>query len=648
MIKNLLIVESPAKAKTIENYLGKDYKVIASYGHVRDLPKAKLGIDTEHNFEPEYIIPTKAKKQLNQLKKAVEESQNLYLATDLDREGEAIAWHIVEATKPNKAKVRRITFAEITKDALNHAIKNPREINMSLVDAQQARRILDRLVGYKLSPILWKKVKSGLSAGRVQSVALKILVDREKEIKEFKKQEYWTIESTLENSKNQKFSATLEKIDNKKIEITNHTQANELADDLGKQKFLIDKIDKKQLKSYPLPPFITSTLSQQAYQKLGFSTKKTMTLAQRLYENGYITYMRTDSTNLSTQALGQIKRFIVAKFGDKYGLSSPRIFKKKSKNAQEAHEAIRPTDFNKYPESLEKKLEKDQFRLYRLIFNRTVASQMTEMISEKTTAKILAKNYTLIARGTTEIFDGFYKIWPPAKGSQTQVLPTLSEKEQLKLIEIIPSQHFTQPPPRYSEASLIKKLEAEGIGRPSTYAPTISTLVYRGYVISEDKKLVPQQIGVIVNEMLEKNFTFVVNPKFTAQMESELDNIAQGKLKWQPVVEEFYRPMDKLLEEKAEKIEKVALPVVKANEKCEKCGAEMLIKSGRFGQFMACSAFPECKNTKPIIKTTGMKCPDCKKGEIIERKTKKGRIFYGCNKYPDCKYASWKKPDKNN
>ena len=647
MSKNLVIVESPAKAKTIEKYLGRDFKVLASYGHIRDLPKSKLGIDVENNFEPQYMIPRGSAKQMNALKKALGSAQTIYLATDLDREGEAIAWHIIQAVPPQPGqKVERITFSEITEAAIKEAVAHPRKIDQHLVDAQQARRVLDRLVGYSLSPVLWKKIRYGLSAGRVQSVALKLIVDREREIEAFKSDEYWTINADLKENAGTEFQAELSKISDKKPEVKTEKDTAGIKSDLEKADFIVKQVDSKEVRKNPYAPFITSTLQRDAYNRLGYSTRRTMTVAQRLYEDGHITYMRTDSTNLSGQALTQAKTYITKTFGKEYALDKPRVFARKARGAQEAHEAIRPTNLAMSPENMKAKLADDQLKLYRLIWQRTLASQMSHALYRQNGIDISAGKYTLRANGRETLFDGFTKVYGTAKVDAEKLLPNLKEGEKLERLQINTEQHFTQPPARYSEATLVKKLEEEGVGRPSTYAPTIGTIISRGYVLSEEKRLVPQQIGMIVSDLLSANFDFVTEAKFTADMEDKLDDIAEGKSQWQPVVRDFYLPMEKLVTEKTESIERVTIPVIETEEVCELCGKMMVIKSGRFGQFLACSGWPDCKNTKPILKSTGVDCPKCDEGEVVERKTKKGRTFFGCSRYPDCDYATWTKPKK--
>ncbi|MDD3284091.1 MAG: type I DNA topoisomerase [Patescibacteria group bacterium] len=649
-MKKLVIVESPTKAKIIQKFLDKSYMVESSFGHVRDLPKTKLGVDIEKNFEPQYVIPTKAKKNVNRLKELAKKSEIVYFATDEDREGEAISWHLNYILKPKN--YQRISFHEITKQAILKSLESPREIDVNLVDAQQTRRILDRLVGYKLSPFLWKKIAKGLSAGRVQSVALRLICEKEEEINKFKTDEYWTIDADFENEKKIIINSKLEKIKNKKIEklgIQKEQNANDIAKDAKKYTYKITNIEVKDgQKSSPIP-FTTSTLQQVANQKLGFSSKQTMMLAQQLYEGidiesegtGLITYMRTDSLNLSEQFLNSTKNFITKNFGEKY--SRLKRFKTKSKNAQEAHEAIRPTDINNKPENIEKFLNPKQYKLYRLIWERTLASQMQSAIIEKT--KIIIeddkKNYTFTSSGNVIKFDGFLKVY--TSKIEENILPEMKTNENLKLIEIKPEQHFTEAPAQYNEASLIKKMEELGIGRPSTYAPTISNIIFRKYIIKEGRKLSPTQLGNLINKTLIDYFSEIIDYQFTANLEEGLDEIAIGKKEWRPFLLEFYNPFIKNLEEKYKTVEKIDTDE-KTDEVCEKCGKPMIIKLGRFGKFLACSGFPECRNTKAITSDLGIKCPKCKDGNIIIRKTKRGKIFYGCNKFPECKFATWQKP----
>lgn len=704
---NLVIVESPTKAKTISRFLSsRSFKVLSSYGHIRDLPKSEFGVDLEKNFEPRYIIPTKSKKIVTGLKKEAKKIKEVILATDSDREGEAIAWHLTLALNLDEKATQRIVFHEITKKAIEGALKSPRKIDINLVNAQQARRVLDRIVGYKLSPFLWKKIRYGLSAGRVQSVALRLVCEREKDIGKFKTQEYWTIEAQLKKSNNKqqiinnKFIAKLIKKDNKtldKLEIKNKTEAEKIKSNLMNAEYKVIDIKKRKVLRAPPPPFITSTLQQEAAKKFGFSAKKTMVLAQQLYEGvdvekettGLITYMRTDSTNLAGQAILECKKVIEQKFGSKYNLPTSRIYKTKSKLAQEAHEAIRPTSLSRFPEVLKSSLNADQLKLYDLIWKRTIACQIKEAELEATICDIQARNYTFRATGSVILFDGFTKVYTETQenGSpyfRETILPPFSQNEILQLLKLIPSRHFTEPPPRYSEATLIKALEEYGIGRPSTYAPTMSTILERGYVEKLDRKLKPTEIGNLVNDLLVSHFPKIVDLKFTATMEDELDEIAKGDIKWQKAISDFYQPFAENLAQKekevtkyeektkktcpkcgkplvikfgrfgkfysctgfpeckyAEPLEKSKEPE-KINEECPQCNAALVIKIGRFGKFIACSDYPKCKFTKPL--TLGIKCPKCKKGEITEKRTKQGRIFYSCTRYPKCDFALWQKP----
>ena len=660
---NLVIVESPTKAKTISKFLGKDFKVESSYGHVRDLPKSKLGIDVEKNFEPQYIIPKKAQKNVTALKKLSAKAEKVILATDEDREGEAIAWHLLEALKIEESKTDRIVFHEITESAIANALKTPRTILKNLVDAQQARRVLDRLVGYKLSPFLWKKVVRGLSAGRVQSVALRLIVDREEEIKNFKPDEYWSISALLKNKAGE-FESLLTRIDGKaipKLGIKNSSEAEKIVADLEKSDYQITSIEKNEVKKNPLPPFITSTLQQSASRAFGFSSKKTMFLAQSLYEQGFITYMRTDSVNLSKDALAMAERWAKDNLDSSY-YRGPRFFKNRSKLAQEAHEAIRPTDAYFSPSEFagtksknKKNLEKDEQKIYDLIWRRFIASQLSESIFDATHVEVSASLkgkplYTLVSNGNVMRFDGFLKVWPVK--FEDKELPELEKNDQLNLIKINPEKHFTEPPPRYNEASLIKTLEKYGIGRPSTYAPTISVIQERNYVEKLDKRFHPTEIGTLVNKVLTEHFPEIVDIEFTAKMEKELDEVASGEKAWQETIRQFYDPFAKNLAQKYEEVEKQNVIDEVTDEKCEKCGKPMIIKFGRFGKFLACSGFPECKTTKTLKsepKKIGLKCPKCAEGDVIERRVNRkgrarGKIFWGCSRYPDCDYASWTNP----
>lgn len=646
MKKSVLIVESPAKGKTIESYLGKGYKVIASYGHVRDLPKSKLGIDVEHNFEPQYMVPRGSASKIKALQKATKDADIIYLATDLDREGEAIAWHLAEILGPDAApKLKRITFSEITKSALEYAVAHPREVNQDLVDAQQARRVLDRLVGYSLSPVLWKKVRYGLSAGRVQSVALKIIVDREKEILAFQSEEYWSVAADLK-AKTGQLTAQLIEVAGKKAEPKDEQTSSGYVDDLKTATYSVASVDKRPMKRNPSPPYTTSTLQQDGYRRLGYGTRRTMGIAQKLYEAGLISYMRTDSVALSQQALQSIADTLGKHYGKEYVLPKPRFFKTKTKGAQEAHEAIRPTNPGLLPEQLTGRAP-EELKLYTLIWQRTMASQMPQAEFEQTRIDITAQgkaSYSLRTTGRTLVFAGYTKVYPLQKKDDDPILPAVQAKEALELIKVEGEQHFTQPPARFSEATLVKKLEEAGVGRPSTYAPTIATIISRGYVLNEDKRLMPQPTGMVVSDLLSEHFDFVTEPEFTAKMEDQLDDVADGKKAWQPVIKEYYDPMHKLIEDKQDSIPRVQLPVIETDEKCELCGKTMVIKQGRFGEFLACSGWPDCKNAKPILKKTGIECEKCHEGELVERKTKKGRRFWGCSRYPDCDFATWTKP----
>jgi len=653
---HLIIVESPTKAKTIEKFLSSDYVVRSSYGHVRDLPKGDLGIDVENNFEPKYVTPRKAQPKVTELKKELKKADEVILATDEDREGEAISWHLTKALKLEDTNIKRIVFHEITKEAIEKALKNPREIDMDLVNAQQARRILDRLVGYKLSPFLWKKVVRGLSAGRVQSVAVRLIVTKEREIEAFKPDEYWSIEANLKKQKadNKSFTAALHTKNGEtipKLGIKNKKETDEILKDLEGAEYKIKNTERKETRRNPLPPFTTSTLQQEGSKKFGMPARATMSVAQSLYERGHITYHRTDSVNLSDSSLSDAKQYIEKEFGANYYLF--RKFKTRSKGAQEAHEAIRPTSAYKSPDTL--KLDPRQKKIYDIIWKRFIASQMTQGVFDATTIDISAGNYTFRANGSILKFAGFLKVYP-MKFEENE-LPELSEQEILELLDLAPSQHFTQPPARYSEATLIKELEKNGIGRPSTYAPTISTIQDRNYVEkNEQKKFAPTEIGITVNDLLVEHFPKIVDIGFTAEMEEDLDDIAEGKKEWVPVIKEFYEPFAILLEKKYEEVEK-KLPVEETDKICPDCGKGIIIRFGRFGKFYACSGFPECKHTEALVKkeaALGIKCPKClaspdpakrdTPGDIIEKRTKKKRVFYGCNKYPDCDFALWDKP----
>ncbi len=678
MSKNLVIVESPTKARTLTQFLGKDFEIVASMGHVRDLPKGEFGVDVEHNFEPKYVIPKTKIKMVNQLVKSCDSVQNLYLATDPDREGEAIAWNLLEVINQkskvaaSKRKVQRVVFHEITKDAVLDAFSHPRDIDADLVEAQQARRVLDRLVGYKLSPLLWKKVKSKLSAGRVQSVALRLVVEREREIDAFKSQEYWVIEVEVESqsdeSKGKVFTATLLKIGEKKAEVKNQKQADEVVADLAASVYSVGTVESKQVKKYPNPPFTTSTLQQRAANVLGFVPKRTMSVAQSLYEQGLITYMRTDSVNLSEQAVGQTRKFIEEKFGKNYVPQNPRAYKVKSKLAQEAHEAIRPTKINVTSDQIVGSV--DEKKLYELIWKRMVVCQMAEAVVNETAVDVIAqakrsevrgqrsetgvtqkisatpREYLLRANGQQVIFDGWYKVYAKAPITE-QILPELVEREPLDLKGVNPQQKFTEPPARYSEATLIRDLEKNEIGRPSTYAPTISTLYDRFYIERlENKKIGPTPIGKTTIEFLEKYFLDIIDYSFTAEMENDLDNIALGKNTMVATMGKFWKPFEAKVEKVMEEADKMKVDVEKTDEVCEKCGKPMVVRYGRYGKFLACSGFPDCKNTKPLIADTSIVCPNCG-GMVYLKKTKRGRPFWGCSNYPKCTFASWTKPPED-
>jgi len=643
-MKSLVIVESPAKGRTISKFLGGEFKVLASFGHVRDLPKRELGVDVEKNFEPKYVIPPKSRKIISQLKKESEKADNTILATDEDREGESIAWHLKEALKLKNPE--RIVFHEITKTAIDQALRSPRKIDMNLVSAQQARRILDRIVGYKLSPFLWKKVAKGLSAGRVQSVAVRLVVEREREIEKFVPVEYWSIEALLKKF-NKEFTASLVKQNGKaidKLEIKNKTESDKILRDLNGADYVVENVEKKETNRYPAPPFTTSTLQQASWQRFKFPARMTMSLAQKLYEEGLITYHRTDSLNLSDMSLFSAKKFITENFGDNYWAGKIVKYKTKDSSAQEAHEAIRPAYADRTPELL-KELDSRQLRLYALIWQRFIACQMAPAVFDSVAADIKANDYTFRANGQTLKFNGFLKVYPIK--FEEKDLPNLEKNDKLDLVKLDSLQHFTEPPARYTEASLIKTLEKYGIGRPSTYAPTLATIQDRNYVgKNEQKRFVPTEVGTVVNDVLVKNFPEVVDIDFTAKMEKELDEVAEGKDSWQKTCEDFYAPFSKNLEEKYKKVKKSDL-VKETDKTCKKCGAAMVERLGKFGRFYACSKFPECKYTESIENESnnlGIKCPKCKAGDIVARKTKRGKIFYGCNKFPKCDFALWDKP----
>lgn len=646
--KTLVIVESPSKAKTIGKYLGSRYNVIASVGHVRDLPKSKLGIDIDDNFEPQYISIRGKGDLIKSLKKEASKASKVYLATDPDREGEAISWHLAFLLDLDSEEACRIEFNEITKDTIKEAIKHPRKINMGLVDAQQARRVLDRLVGYQISPLLWRKVRKGLSAGRVQSAALKIICDREREIEKFEPKEFWNI--TAEFKKGKKFQAKLAEANGKKIVVENKAQNDNIIKELNSGEFIVSDVKEKIRMQKPYPPFTTSSLQQDAGNKLNFNAKKTMMIAQQLYEGvdvkgrgttGLITYLRTDSVRVSDAAKQAAKDLIVSKFGAEY--SANNVFSNKKKDIQDAHEAIRPAIIELEPELIKDSLTADQFKLYKLIWNRFMASQMSQSKSNSMQVNIANGIYGFKANGSELLFDGFRRLYNTADDEGAKLLPSLEKDEKLKAESLKGEQSFTQPPARYTEASLVKELEDKDIGRPSTYAPIVSTLTERKYVGREKKALKPTELGFLVNDLMEEYFKDIVDAGFTANMENRLDDVEVGSQKWKDLISEFYGPFKKELDIADSAIEKIVVEDVPTGELCELCGKPMVIKAGRFGDFIACSGYPECKNTKPIIKTIGVKCPNCGK-DIVARKSKRGRLFYGCSGYPECKTVFWNKP----
>lgn len=652
MGQKLVIVESPAKAKTIEKYLGKNYVVEASMGHVRDLPKSQLGVDIENEYNPKYITIRGKGELLSKLRKLAKKSDKIYLATDPDREGEAISWHLANVLKIDENENCRIEFNEITKDAVKNSIKHPRKINCNLVDAQQARRVLDRLVGYEISPLLWRNVKWGLSAGRVQSAALKLICDREEEIKKFNPEEYWTVDVKLKKGK-KSFPVKLTTKNKKKIEIKNKEQADQIIDELKENEYIVSKIKKGTKNKNPLAPFTTSTLQQEASKKLNFMTKKTMSVAQQLYEGvevkkfgtvGLITYMRTDSVRISKEAQEKALNFIDETYGKEYVPEEPRVYKGK-KNIQDAHEAIRPTYVEITPEIAKANLSNDQYKLYALIWKRFIASQMATCILNTNSLEIKNGDYILRASGSTIKFDGFMKVYEYILGEEEEsvLLPELEENEVLKEESIEGKQHFTQPPARYSEAAFVKLLEEKGIGRPSTYVPTISTLISRKYVDREKKILIPTELGFIVNDILSNYFKQIVDTDFTAEMEVKLDNVEAGKESWTHIVDEFFTPLKEDIEKAEKEISKVIIEDKVSDVPCDKCGRLMVIKHGRFGDFLACPGYPECQNTKPIVEEVDANCPLCG-GKILVKRSKKGNRFYGCSNYPECNFVSWYEP----
>jgi len=662
MSKSLVIVESPAKAKTVSRMLGNRYSVKACVGHVRDLPRSRLGVDVEEGFTPKYVVPKEKKTVVKQIGEAAKKASSVYLATDPDREGEAISWHLIQAAQLDDMSLKRVVFHEITKEALTDAFRHPRGIDIDLVNAQQARRILDRLVGYKLSPLLWRKVRRGLSAGRVQSVALRMIVDREREIEGFVPKEYWSIDAELKKmAGKESFKATLLGLsDGRKIEIGSQDEAEGIAAELEKASYAVAQVRKKEVSRGPAPPFITSTLQQEGWRKLRFTAKHTMAIAQQLYEGlpvgeegsvGLITYMRTDSTRVAPSALNEARAYIKDKYGANFLPSRPRIFAKKAKAAQEAHEAIRPTSIWREPDAIKPHLNRDQFRLYELIWKRMVASQMSPALLDTTSVDIEAKNeksYLLRATSSLIKFPGFTILYSEGKDEAEaeggkKPLPELAKGESLKLLALFPEQHFTQPPPRYTEATLVKALEERGIGRPSTYAPILSTIKERGYVERADGRFQPLELGFVVSELLTEHFPDIVDLGFTAQMEDGLDQIARGERNWAPFLQDFYHPFEKDLKTAEERMEKIKVVDEPTDETCEQCGRPMVIKLGRYGRFIACTGYPECRNTKPLLVKIGVKCPKCG-GDLVQRQTKKRRTFYGCANYPDCDFATNSRP----
>ena len=653
--KTLVIVESPAKAKTIEKYLGKKYMVRASMGHLRDLPKSQFGIDVENDFAPKYINIRGKGDLIKALKKDAKNADKVYLASDPDREGEAIAWHLSFILGLNPEEDCRIVFNEITKPAIQEAVKHPRCINIDQVDAQQARRMLDRIVGYKLSPLLWRKVRKGLSAGRVQSVTVKLICDREKEIQAFESVEYWTVGMKLRKDKSAMFDAELTHVDGEKLDLHDEKNTTALVEDFQKQQLIVDKVKKSERKRKPAAPFTTSSLQQDAARKLGFTSRKTMMLAQQLYEGielgrhgatGLITYMRTDSTRLSDVALNDARAFIGEQFGEDYLPAKANVYVT-GKKAQDAHEAIRPTDVNITPESVEKYLNKDQLKLYTLIWQRFTASQMVPAVYDTMSIQIKAgSRYQAKAAGSKLKFAGFTAVYAGAETTKKEkdiLLPDLAEGDELNIARMLPQQHFTEPPPRYNDASLVKTLEEKEIGRPSTYAPIIETIQARGYVQRIDKHFQPTELGFVVVDMLEEYFKDIVDVKFTADLENELDEIAEGKVEKNHLLKEFYDPFAVTLEKADEAIGHVELPEEVSDVPCDICGRMMVVKQGRYGKFLACPGFPDCRNTKPLLVDTGVKCPKCG-GSIVERKSHRGRKFYGCKNYPECDYTTWDQP----
>jgi len=667
----LVIVESPAKAKTISKFLGRGYTVKASVGHVRDLLRSQLSVDVDNGFTPKYRVPNEKRAVVKELKSLAAGAKEIYLATDPDREGEAIAWHLTEAAEMDESRVRRVVFHEITKDAVADAFAHPRQLDHKRVDAQQARRILDRLVGYQISPLLWRKVRSRTSAGRVQSVALRLVVEREQEISDFNPVEYWSIQADLAKKAepDTQFRAKLSRVNGEKIELANQAQTQAIVDALQTSAYVVTEVKKSERRRKPAAPFTTSTLQQEASRRLGFGTRKTMSVAQQLYEGieqgadgtiGLITYMRTDSVSVSKQAQQEARTFISKRYGPEMIPDEPPVYNTRSKTAQEAHEAIRPTSVLREPEKVKQYLSRDQMRLYSLIWQRFVASQMANALYDTMTVVVAAgpKNapveswpYQLQASGSRLRFKGFLTVYEETRdedaapdSAEDVLLPDIKQNDPLNLLELLPNQHFTQPPPRYTEASLVKTLEEYGIGRPSTYAPTISTIQQRGYVEKFEKRLYPTELGEIVNDLLVEYFPDIFNVQFTVQMEEDLDRIATGEQEWVAVLSEFYSPFSKAVQHAEAHMPEVSVADQPTGEACEKCGHPMVIKFGRFGKFEACSNFPECRNARPHLVKLGIACPTGCGGELVERRTKKGRVFFGCTNYPECEWSSWKRP----
>ncbi|HEL1234250.1 TPA: type I DNA topoisomerase [Streptococcus equi subsp. zooepidemicus] len=646
--KNLVIVESPAKAKTIEKYLGRQYKVVASIGHIRDLKKSSMSIDFDNHYEPQYINIRGKGPLINALKKEAKNAKKVYLASDPDREGEAISWHLSHILGLDPDDNNRVVFNEITKDAVKEAFEGPRKIDMDLVDSQQARRVLDRIVGYSISPILWKKVKKGLSAGRVQSVALKLIIDREHEIKAFVPEEYWSIDGLFKKG-TKKFQASFYGLDGKKMKLNTNDDVKLVLSQLSSDDFMVSKVEKKERRRHAPLPYTTSSLQQDAANKINFRTRKTMMVAQQLYEGislgpngtqGLITYMRTDSTRISPVAQNDAAGFIVERFGSQYSQHGNQV--KNATGAQDAHEAIRPSNVNHTPEAIAKFLDKDQLKLYTLIWNRFVASQMTAAVFDTVKVNLEQNSVLFVANGSQMKFDGYMAVYNDS--DKSKMLPEMTEGEVVKKVTLTPEQHFTQPPARYSEASLIKTLEENGVGRPSTYAPTLDVIQRRYYVKLAAKRFEPTELGEIVNQLIVEFFPDIVDVKFTADMEDKLDQIEIGKEAWQNVIDQFYKPFVKELTKAETEIEKIQIKDEPAGFDCELCGNPMVVKLGRFGKFYACSNFPECHHTKAITKEIGVSCPVCQQGQVIERKTKRNRIFYGCDRYPECDFTSWDLP----